>query len=300
MTTELLRKALYALDPLRLGDDRELCDAIRAALAAPPAPVPAQTAPAYASAASNCTAMQMMPAPVPDPWTHCNCLWEGDIQVQQCMLHAAHVDAIREWAERAQAAEAKLSAAPVPVAWRVNMMEGTDEAPRYAYFQLESGFQFDKFARENLYAAPVPQAEPVAWRTAWAVLGRLRTAAMVPPYAGDPQNSNRAPDDLWRTVLLSDLQELLHHATPPTQPAPVPPDCGEAGHAEGRCGTAECLSSARRAQPAPVPVPLTDEQIDKIWDDAHEHIREGVLFRTFVSRAIERAHGIAASPEQAP
>ena len=38
----------------------------------------------------------------------CNCRWEGEVQVQQCTLHEAHVDAIHEWAERAKAAEARL------------------------------------------------------------------------------------------------------------------------------------------------------------------------------------------------
>jgi hypothetical protein len=45
----------------------------------------------------------------------CNCRWEGEVQVQQCTLHEAHVDAIHEWAERAKAAEAKLKAQPAPV-----------------------------------------------------------------------------------------------------------------------------------------------------------------------------------------
>jgi len=45
----------------------------------------------------------------------CNCRWDGEVQVQQCTLHQAHVDAIHEWAERAKAAEAKLAAQPAPV-----------------------------------------------------------------------------------------------------------------------------------------------------------------------------------------
>jgi hypothetical protein len=45
----------------------------------------------------------------------CNCRWDGEVQVQQCTLHQAHVDAIHEWAERAKAAEAKLKAQPSPV-----------------------------------------------------------------------------------------------------------------------------------------------------------------------------------------
>jgi hypothetical protein len=38
----------------------------------------------------------------------CSCRWKGEEQVQQCTLHAAHIEAIHEWAERAKAAEAKL------------------------------------------------------------------------------------------------------------------------------------------------------------------------------------------------
>jgi len=40
----------------------------------------------------------------------CNCRWDGEVQVQQCTLHEAHVDAIHEWAERAKTAEKKLAA----------------------------------------------------------------------------------------------------------------------------------------------------------------------------------------------
>jgi hypothetical protein len=50
----------------------------------------------------------------------CNCRWDGEVQVQQCTLHEAHVDAIKEWAQRAKFAEKKLAALaePVePVAW---------------------------------------------------------------------------------------------------------------------------------------------------------------------------------------
>lgn len=45
---------------------------------------------------------------------HCACEFDGDTCVTQCKLHAAHVDAIREWAERAKEAEEKLAAQPAP------------------------------------------------------------------------------------------------------------------------------------------------------------------------------------------
>ena len=60
----------------------------------------------------------------------CNCRWEGEVQVQQCTLHQAHVDAIHEWAGRAKAAEAKLAAQPaVPDAF------GTREGEHPQYIQ---------------------------------------------------------------------------------------------------------------------------------------------------------------------
>lgn len=51
------------------------------------------------------------------------------------------------------------------------------------------------------------------------------------------------------------------------------------------------IDQGKSAAPA-VREPLTDAQIDKIFDDAHENMPKGELFRTFVTRAIERAHGI--------
>jgi len=54
-------------------------------------------------------------APQPAQQT-CNCRWDGEVQVQQCTLHAAHVEAVHEWAGRAKAAEAKLTEQPAPVA----------------------------------------------------------------------------------------------------------------------------------------------------------------------------------------
>ena len=44
----------------------------------------------------------------------CNCRWDGEVQVQQCTLHEAHVDAIKEWAQRAKFAEKKLAALAEP------------------------------------------------------------------------------------------------------------------------------------------------------------------------------------------
>lgn len=49
-----------------------------------------------------------------DELTGCNCRWKGDEQVQWCELHAAHKEAIHDWAGRVKTAEAKLAAAPHP------------------------------------------------------------------------------------------------------------------------------------------------------------------------------------------
>jgi hypothetical protein len=52
---------------------------------------------------------QVLAAPVQEPvFKPCSCRWKGEEQVQQCTLHAAHIEAIHEWAERAKTAEAKL------------------------------------------------------------------------------------------------------------------------------------------------------------------------------------------------
>ena len=55
---------------------------------------------------------QALAAPVQQT---CNCRWDGEVQVQQCTLHEAHLLAVHEWAGRAKAAEAKLAAQPAPV-----------------------------------------------------------------------------------------------------------------------------------------------------------------------------------------
>lgn len=52
--------------------------------------------------------LAMKPLPNLKP---CHCRWNGDVLVQQCTLHEAHVDAIHEWAERAKTAEQRLKQA---------------------------------------------------------------------------------------------------------------------------------------------------------------------------------------------
>lgn len=55
----------------------------------------------------------------------CNCRWDGEMQMQQCTLHEAHVDAIKEWAQRAKFAEKKLAALAEPVQKPVTRLFGT-------------------------------------------------------------------------------------------------------------------------------------------------------------------------------
>jgi hypothetical protein len=66
----------------------------------------------------------------------CNCRWDGEVQVQQCTLHEAHLLAVHEWAGRAKAAEAKLAAQPAPVpdyAW-----------PTVADYEKDAGFEVNE------------------------------------------------------------------------------------------------------------------------------------------------------------
>lgn len=80
--------------------------------------------------------------PAAERLTTCNCRWDGDTQVQQCTLHAAHVDAIHEWAERAKTAEAINTAPPAkaqPVALteeqRLHLGQAAEMLDDYAEIQ---------------------------------------------------------------------------------------------------------------------------------------------------------------------
>jgi len=48
------------------------------------------------------------PPAAPPFFKPCNYRWNGETQVQQCTLHARHIEAIDEWAERGKAAKTKL------------------------------------------------------------------------------------------------------------------------------------------------------------------------------------------------
>jgi len=85
---------------------------------------------------------------------------------------------------------------------------------------------------------------------------------------------NREALDRWHEALKSldpHIQQLAVNALrataaqPEQQAEPVAiPDCGEAGHADGACGTSECLPSFRRKTTPPAAqrpwAGLTDEE----------------------------------------
>ena len=87
----------------------------------------------------------------------CNCRWDGEVQVQQCTLHEAHVDAIHEWAGRAKTAEKKLAALaePVPPIGKASTDVGV---PVYVVKKAEPCNK--SCAPGYCYCEPV---EPVAW-----------------------------------------------------------------------------------------------------------------------------------------
>ena len=100
------------------------------------------------------------------------------------------------------------------------------------------------------------------------------------------------------------------HKARAAQPAPVPVSyeyiqslLKRVNHKPGMDGyecysfgdVAHAVRKAMAAQPAPVPVPLTGEQIDKIWHRMGSFTDRQSDWRIF-ARAIERAHGIGATP----
>ena len=97
----------------------------------------------------------------------CNCRWNGEVQVQQCTLHEAHVDAIHEWAERAKVAERKLAqqTEPVePVAWVYTgiKQDGTEHGPHLVWKpEYMDAMSASKGAKATpLYTSP-PQRKPL-------------------------------------------------------------------------------------------------------------------------------------------
>ena len=94
-------------------------------------------------------AAQPVPA-VPD-LKHCACEFDGDACVIQCKLHAAHVDAIHEWAERAKSAEARIAAPAVPdvsanLPGDMAIAEGAHQFMSRRYYNDETGRGWTEWA----------------------------------------------------------------------------------------------------------------------------------------------------------
>lgn len=81
----------------------------------------------------------------------CNCRWVDDVQVQQCTLHQAHVEAIHEWAERAKAAEAKIKA-------QQPLTDDKDALLRQALEALENGARVRNAEGGTKYQPPIEEA----------------------------------------------------------------------------------------------------------------------------------------------
>jgi hypothetical protein len=77
---------------------------------------------------------------------------------------------------------------------------------------------------------------------------------------------------------------------PEQEPVAIP-DCGEAGHADGACGTSECLPSFRRKTTPPAAqrpwVGLTEEEIGKAWLVADGEHNASASVKRRITGAIE-------------
>ena len=113
LAAKSLTEGLRLDDWAKIGCVNHDCDQCKA-LAEQPAQQDIPDLIAGALGVSRGTAYDMMREALAEQSAQqtCNCRWEGEVQVQQCTLHEAHIDAIHEWAGRAKAAEAKLAEQP--------------------------------------------------------------------------------------------------------------------------------------------------------------------------------------------
>jgi hypothetical protein len=101
--------------------------------------------------------------------TACNCRWIGEEQVQQCTLHAAHVEAIHEWAERAKTAEKAIAAqqaqpltsAAQPPAQAAQRKPLTDEQIDRIWSAM--GSFIERGADNRIFARSIQHACASAW-----------------------------------------------------------------------------------------------------------------------------------------
>jgi hypothetical protein len=102
-----------------------------------------------------------------------------------------------------------------------------------------------------------------------------------------PDENPKCPDCGHRALGVGCDMRVPHRAA---QPAPAAKCDG------GTCGAGGYCDNCPKQAAAPVPVPLTDEQIDTLIMQHTGGFIGGMHF-VHLARAIERAHGIAASPE---
>jgi transcription elongation factor Elf1 len=72
-------------------------------------------------------------------------------------------------------------------------------------------------------------------------------------------NGSQDGNSLGNTIAQEAREHLFTALAQPEQGPVAIPDCGEAGHADGACGTSECLPSFRRKTTPPAAQP---EQVD--------------------------------------
>jgi hypothetical protein len=140
-----------------------------------------------------------------------------------------------EYARAALAQKAVPIAVAEPVGYLhtfCNPARPHDPIKRFSTYRFQKPHTLDETVIEciPLYAnppAPIASASlvvPDVWRTKEFVMSRLIEAAKEPPSSRSVGNSGRPVGDVWRMVLLSDLQEVVHHlkdeATHPTAVQP--------------------------------------------------------------------------------
>jgi hypothetical protein len=144
----------------------------------------------------------------------CNCRWEGEVQVQQCTLHQAHVDAIHEWAERAKAAEAKLKAQPAPVQEPVGMPDDSrqdrDIGTAHALFS-----NLKKHGEQSALTAAFAHLWPSAFSHGFQSAKAIYTTTTTTPPAQPAPVQKAMPENWFAGMPEEYRKEAWRVATPP-------------------------------------------------------------------------------------
>jgi len=202
----------------------------------------------------------------------CNCRWDGEVQVQQCTLHEAHVDAIHEWAERAKKAEKKLAALAEPVQEQCRGDPGECE--------------FNGGCMYACAATPQRPAEPVLVESALQAVAEK---------IGDQYA-------VWYGIGARDVEEVLreavrHGLVHGALAQPVQEPVAEARYD----GTLHWIEphgvGLHRIQgplytAPPQRKPLTEEEIFAIENDIPDDVISDRAWTIWLARAVEAAHGI--------